>query len=210
MKKPLDRTKYENRFFDNDFKYVIGVDETGRGAGAGPIYASAVIVDQKSLEFLKSIENLRDSKKLSHEQRWEIYEKLINKVEHHVCSVSVDIINKEGISAANRSAMEIAVNIVSGKKKNIALLIDGNMTIETDLEARYLTKGDDRSLVIAAASIIAKVERDMTMVALASSGKYNRYQWHCNMGYLTKVHISAIKEHGPSDKHRKQFIRKFV
>ncbi len=208
MKKPLDRTKYERRFFDQGFKYVIGVDETGRGAGAGPIGACAVAVDQKGLEYLKTIENLRDSKKLSSNRRYVIFEKLIKNVSYHMCFTGVDYINRYGINAANCCVMETCVNAVTNR--NSALLVDGNMKINIFLETRYLTKGDDRSLVIAAASIIAKVERDSQMVALSSSGLYNRYQWHCNMGYLTKAHIKAIKEYGPSKLHRAKFVKKFV
>lgn len=208
MKKPLDRTKYEKRFFNKGFDYIVGIDESGRGAGAGPILACAVIINKKDLEFLKSIENLRDSKKLSSKQRSIIYKKLINKIEYSISSASVNFINKFGINKANKNVMEACANDFS--KNNLAILVDGNLEISSTHEIRYLTKGDDRSLTIAAASIIAKVQRDSLMTTLSTMDKNYLYSWHQNYGYLTKSHIQSIKKYGITEHHRNKFISKFV
>ena len=182
----------EQRFFG---KIIAGVDEAGRGPLAGPVVAAAVIVDQNNI-----IKGIRDSKKLSKKKREDIYHSITS---HYIWSVGIvgsDEIDEINILQATIKACRLAVFAL--KVKADIVLVDGNMKFG---DQRFLSiiKGDDKSISIAAASIIAKVTRDRLMNDL--SNKFPEYKWHQNAGYGTKEHKEAIIKHGQSVHHRKSF-----
>ena len=182
----------EQRFFG---KIIAGVDEAGRGPLAGPVVAAAVIVDQNNI-----IKGIRDSKKLSKKKRQDIYHHITS---HYIWSIGIvgsDEIDEINILQATIKACRLAVGAL--KVKADIVLVDGNMKFG---DQRFLSiiKGDDKSISIAAASIIAKVTRDALMNDL--SNEFPEYKWYQNAGYGTKEHTEAIIRHGRSVHHRKSF-----
>jgi len=191
----------EIEYSKRGYNLIAGVDEVGRGAIAGPLLAGAVIFNHK--KSFKYIEEIKDSKKLSAKKRASLAE-IIKKEAENYSTGSVDSveIDKIGIGAANILAFKRALD---GLKKFDLALIDGRLF--RGLGCRYfcLTKGEDKSISIAAASIIAKVERDKIMGELDQS---NKYHFANNKGYGSSSHISAIKKYGLSEYHRKTFFLK--
>ena len=174
---------------------VAGVDEAGRGPLAGPVVAAAVIIDQNNL-----IEGIKDSKKLSKNKREELYVKI---TQNYVWSIGIVVpkeIDEINILEATKKACVLAVEGLI--KEPSVVIVDGNMKFSDQRFVSYI-KGDDRSISIAAASIIAKVTRDRMMALLHQEFPY--YFWAKNSGYGTKEHISAIEKYGSSIHHRLSF-----
>lgn len=178
-----------------------GVDEAGRGCGSGPVVAGAVILPQ---DFTHS--KLRDSKKMTKLQREEVFQYIKEKsISWSYGISSPQEIDQYNILKATMMAMNRAIS--SLKIKPEYLIIDGNQfTNETDINYSTIVKGDSKFLSIAAASVIAKVTRDKIMQDLHNN--YPQYGWKSNMGYLTKEHLEAVKEHGLCEHHRKTFTFK--
>ncbi len=176
-------------------KIIAGVDEAGRGPLAGPVVAAAVIVDQDNI-----IKGIKDSKKLSKKQREDIYHHITSNYLWAVGIVGSSEIDEINILQATIKACCLAVSILEVKADIV--LVDGNMKFD---DQRFLSiiKGDDKSISIAAASIIAKVTRDRLMDNL--SDEFPEYKWHQNSGYGTKEHMEAIIKYGQSVHHRKSF-----
>ena len=188
---------------------VIGVDEAGRGPWAGPVTAAAFWINPAQLARLPA--SLTDSKKLSKSRHQKLRSELVNpEYGHqfsvqHIASAQIDEI---GILPATFLAMQRAVASLSRRlideKHQIAhILVDGNLCPEFDWPASTIIKGDSKSLSIAAASIIAKTERDALMQALARD--YPDYGWQRNAGYGTVEHHTALKTIGVSPHHRKSY-----
>lgn len=191
---------------------VIGTDEVGRGPLAGPVAACALHFpdfDKETLEILKYID---DSKKFSSNPnlRKKLAEDLKGVAKYKVAWSSPRDIEKYNILQASLIAMKIAVEDLLKEllpEKDPFILIDGKFklkNIEADQQA--VIKGDSKSACIAAASIIAKVERDNFMIKLAE--EFPVYEWQKNKGYPTKAHINAIRKYGECDWHRKTFLTK--
>lgn len=185
--------------------YSCGIDEAGRGSWAGPVVAAAVILDKKH----SLTEGINDSKKLSKEKR-ELLFRHINKV---AISVGIGISTVEEIYELNilnatKVAMRRAFSQLNPKPDNA--LIDGNQLPEIPCKEYAIIKGDEKSISIAAASIIAKVSRDMLMTELSKD--FPEYKWEKNYAYGTKEHIEAIRKSGITKHHRKKFkpIAKFL
>lgn len=174
---------------------VAGVDEAGRGPLAGPVVAAAVIIDQNNL-----IEGIKDSKKLSKNKREELYVKITQNYLWSIGVVGPKEIDEINILEATKKACVLAVEGLI--KQPSAVIVDGNMKFSDKRFVSYI-KGDDKSISIAAASIIAKVTRDKMMELLHQEFPY--YFWAKNSGYGTKEHISAIEKYGPSIHHRLSF-----
>ena len=178
-------------------KIIAGVDEVGRGSLIGPVYAAAVILN-------KSInkKDLKDSKKISKNQR-ERFFKIIKK--NSIWSIgiaSIEEIEKLNILNASLLAMKRAIKKL--KKKPTLVLIDGNKLPKLqNYKLKYVIKGDQKIPSISAASIIAKVSRDKFIIKL--SKKFKKYAWENNFGYGTKEHLNALKKFGPTKYHRKTF-----
>ena len=152
-----DMTLYEyDEAVRNDYSVICGVDEAGRGPLAGDVYAAAVVLNKDTV-----IEGINDSKKLSEKKREKLFDEIIEKAESYcIATASVEEIDRLNILQATMLAMKRAVNGLS-IKPDIAL-IDGNKTPELDeIKAHAVIKGDASSASIAAASILAKVARDI-------------------------------------------------
>ncbi len=206
---------------------LLGMDEVGRGALAGPVAVCCVAIPTTIVPKLKPIiasnnhtnnknHNYNDSKILSPKQRTEIHKYLTNNknITYHVAYYTNKQIDELGLQlcihkAAQQALTKILNRINTNQPKNIA--VDYIANIENSLKPLAHTKttitvtkkGDTKFLEIAAASIIAKVERDNLMQQLHQ--KYPQYQLNNNKGYGTKKHIQAIKQHGLSNIHRKTF-----
>lgn len=187
----------------NDYSILCGVDEAGRGPLAGDVYAAAVILKKDAV-----IEGVNDSKKLSEKKREKLFDEIIEKSEAYcIATASVEEIDSINILQATMLAMTRAVKGL-GITPDIAL-IDGNKAPEIDgLKTQAVIKGDATSASIAAASILAKVARDRYMKEIAE--KYPQYAFEKHKGYGTKLHNELILEHGPSEVHRKTFLRKLL
>ena len=174
-----------------------GVDEVGRGSLVGPVYAAAVILENKIDK-----KKLKDSKKLSKENR-EILDVCIKKnCTWAIGSASLKDIEKYNILNASLLAMKRAIKKL--KKKPQLVLIDGNKLPKIDnYNLKNIIKGDQKIPEISAASIIAKVSRDRLLSKM--SKKYKKYFWDKNSGYGTKDHIKAIKKFGITKYHRRTF-----
>ena len=175
---------------------VCGLDEAGRGPLAGPVVASAVILQR--YDFRARID---DSKRLTPRQRNLAFEEIFGAALVGVGSVGVELIDRLNIFQASRLAMERALHDI-GVDPDL-LLIDGNVPVQTPHERRCIVHGDARSLSIACASIIAKVTRDRRMAAY--DREYPEYGFVRHKGYATEEHLAALKKYGPSPIHRKTF-----
>lgn len=175
-----------------------GCDEAGRGCLAGPVYAAAVILP-------KGYRNkwLNDSKKLTEADRYELRPVIESKaVAWAVGIVTQQEIDKINILNASILGMHRAIDQLAVRPE--LLLIDGNrFTKYADIEHRCIIGGDARFMSIAAASILAKTYRDDFMKEMHN--KYPHYQWCTNMGYATREHREAIREHGYTELHRLTF-----
>lgn len=190
--------KIKERF---NVEILAGVDEVGRGCLSGPIVASCVVFDNSSY-----IENLKESKSVSPQKRILIFKEIIKVAKDiSISIISVDTINRIGISKANQLAMKKAIE---GLKVTPQLvIIDGYRNPYITLPQYSLIKADNKSACVAAASIVAKVLRDFIMK------EYHKifpvYNFKKNKGYPTKDHIKAILEIGCCEFHR-YFAYKFL
>jgi ribonuclease HII len=195
-----DNSKNPNKTPPND--RIAGVDEVGRGCLFGPVVAGAVILSDEAATLLKAA-GVTDSKKLSHNQRCRLA-KLIRE-EAIACAIgmaSVQEIDRLNILQASLLAMKRSVNKLQVKPE--FCLIDGNQRIPNlGIPQETMIKGDSNSLVIAAASILAKVWRDDLIVRLAK--KYPEYDLTSNKGYGTAKHTQALQQYGVSRQHRRSF-----
>jgi ribonuclease HII len=190
----------EKKLSRQGYRWVVGIDEAGRGPLAGPVVASAVIMSQK----LKL--DINDSKKLTAKQRDCFYKILTShpQIKWGIGIVSEKIIDKINILEATKLAMTKAVNNLRVGCKDTILIIDGNFKIENlKVAQRPIIKGDQRVFSCAAASIIAKVTRDRIM--LREHKKYPQYRFDLHKGYPTALHRKIIKKIGISPIHRKTF-----
>ena len=202
---PVSQFRWERDFWNAGYEWVAGVDEVGRGALAGPLVAAAVIFDPREIGKRSKREaivaSVRDSKLMSRTAR----ETSLSLIER--CAVGIGVgqvecleIDQLGISAANRLAMERAVEGLGYPPA--VLLLDAFVT-DLGLPQIGLIDGDARCLSIAAASIVAKVTRDRQMCALHETD--GRYGFNQHVGYGTPAHLRALALHGPADCHRRSF-----
>jgi len=204
-------------------KYVIGIDEAGRGPLAGPVAVGAVCVPT---DFdWSQVEGATDSKKMTPKSREEIYKKMLvlrreGKLDFAVAFSSAPVIDTRGIvpaiqSALNRSlkklvearprqAAEVGPRQNAKTKPSYQILLDGGLHAPAEFKnQKTIIRGDDSEPVISLASIAAKVMRDRLMVRIAH--KYPRYGLEIHKGYGTLAHRKAIKQNGLSPIHRKTF-----
>lgn len=193
-------------------KYLVGVDEVGRGPLAGPVAVGVVVLPKEKLkEFKKIFKGARDSKKLTAKKREEIFKKIKesqknNLVRYIVCYENNKVIDKKGISFAIKSCIKKAFKQLNLKPKETKVFLDGGLKAPQEfIFQKTIIKGDDNVLAISLASILAKVSRDALMSKI--SEKYPKYSFHLHKGYGTKIHREAIKSHGLSHIHRASFCR---
>jgi len=176
---------------------VCGVDEAGRGPLAGPVVASAVILDPKN-----PIDGLNDSKKLSAKRREALAVEIRTKaLAWAVAEASVEEIDRINILQASFLAMRRAVDALALRPEKA--LIDGNRCPRLDCPAEAIVGGDGKVASIAAASILAKTVRDAGMLVLHA--EYPVYGFDRHMGYPTAFHLQALREYGPSAVHRRSY-----
>lgn len=192
--------KYEEQY--GDYQWICGVDEAGRGPLAGPVVAGAVILP-KGCRILY----LNDSKQLSEKKREELYQVILEQAA--ACAVGYatpERIDEINILQATYEAMREAVGKL---KPSPDILLNDAVTIPgISLPQRPIVKGDEKSITIGAASILAKVTRDRLM------REYDRvfpaYGFAQNKGYGSPAHIAALKKYGPTPIHRRSFITHFI
>jgi ribonuclease HII len=209
MRKKLDPSEipqapdlsFERGLWSNDIQYIAGIDEAGRGAWAGPVYAAAVILpNNPNIEI--DLAGVRDSKQVSPQKRTQ----LALSIRQFVLAWAVAYadaceIDELGILPANRLAMMRAVNALKLPPEH--LLIDAMFLPDMEQGQTALIKGDQRSLSIAAASILAKTERDAWMIA--AHEQYPAYRFDLHKGYGTKIHQAGLKCEGICALHRKSY-----
>jgi ribonuclease HII len=189
-------SRYEREARQRGWLRICGVDEVGRGSLFGPVVAAAVILNPR-----RRIVGLDDSKKLTHDRR----AVLAQRIKEHALDFSIAQIDAARIDAwniyqASKQAMIACITTLTMSPDY--LLIDA-MELELQVEQKSLIHGDARSVSIAAASIIAKVERDRMMEEFHQT--YPQYGLCHNRGYATPDHLAALKEHGPTPLHRHSF-----
>lgn len=192
-------------------KYLIGIDEAGRGPIAGPVAVGAVALDLDQIaEPDTHFHGVRDSKKLTPlgRERWFARlekERLAGGLSFATTLVSNKIIDQQGINAAVRYGIRESLNKISCPPAACRVLLDGNLRAPDEyLDQETIIRGDESEPVIALASIAAKVIRDRWLLGLA--GKYPAYGLEKHKGYGTAAHFLALKTHGPSPIHRLSFI----
>ena len=174
-----------------------GVDEVGRGCLAGPVFAAAVILNKKINK-----KNIKDSKKIPFKKRILLSEYIKKNSIYAIGIASVDEINK--INILNASLLSMRRALYKLKIKPSMAYIDGIFAPKNvNIYCKTFIKGDNRIASIAAASIIAKVSRDLFMIKL--SKKYPEYNWHKNFGYGTTDHLNGLRKYGVTKHHRKKF-----
>lgn len=190
---------YENMLRSEGFNFICGIDEVGRGPLAGPVVASAVILDP-----LRPILGLDDSKKLSAKKREMLFDEIMEKAVAVSIGMSDNfVIDDINILNATKEAMKEAV--LSLEIKPDSLLIDA-VSLNLGVKEVAIIKGDEKSNSIAAASIIAKVTRDRMMQEYHVT--YPEYGFDSNKGYGSASHMNALRNHGLTPIHRKSFLKK--
>ena len=196
----FDMKEFERKY--SDYQYICGIDEVGRGPLAGPVCAGAVILP-KDAEILY----VDDSKKLSGKKREELYKEITDQaIAYKTVFMNHEVIDEINILQATYKAMRQAVNELNPQPD--LLLIDAVHIPELEVKQVSIIKGDAKSFSIAAASIVAKVERDHLMEKYDEL--YPEYGFAGNKGYGSKEHIEAIKKYGPCPIHRRTFIKNFL
>lgn len=196
-------------------RYIVGIDEAGRGPIAGPVAVGIFCVSRTIFEYHGKalFTGARDSKKLSVTEREAWYTKLKKwkkegTADFAVCFCSAKMIDKKGIVSAIRSAMMQGLKKLSLDPKDVTVLLDGSLYAPKAYRyQKTIIGGDDKELVISLASIAAKASRDARMMRLAK--KCPGYGFDVHKGYGTKAHYAAIKKEGVSEYHRHTFLRRF-
>lgn len=216
------------------YEWLIGIDEAGRGALAGPVVAGACVIRACFFESTQALElsaAVNDSKQLGAQAREKYFGQIetmreVGLLDFAVASGSVQEIAELNILGATRLAMRRAVEVLAARvtdwslpevaadgplffdKPKIKLIVDGRPLKPFPYTHSGIVKGDGKSLSIAMASIAAKVARDRELVRLASD--FPNYGLESHKGYATKSHREAILAHGPSPIHRELFLRKIL
>jgi ribonuclease HII len=190
-------------------KYIVGIDEAGRGALAGPVSVGAVAVPVTfDTGFFKGV---RDSKQLSALAR----ETWFTKLDEHtgltytVCFSGPSVIDRQGIVGAVRRALARTLSLLACKPKETLIFLDGGLYApEEYIYQETIIRGDESEPLISLASIVAKVKRDKYMTALSRSDSAYGFERH--KGYGTKEHFRMIEKHGVSSVHRNSFLTRLT
>jgi ribonuclease HII len=188
---------FETELWNRGVEWIAGIDEAGRGPLAGPVVAAAVVFPRDTL-----IEGVRDSKKVPEKEREKLYEMILSRA----ATVSAGVVDEKTIDRINilqatYQAMRTAVFGLRFQPDH--LLVDGRSLPAVNIPQTAIVHGDGKSFLIAAASIIAKVTRDRIMKEYDL--RYPQYGFSRHKGYGTKAHVSAIREFGYCDLHRRSF-----
>lgn len=195
-----DLWEIENAVAEEGFAPVCGVDEAGRGPLAGPVCAAAVVLPRGLV-----IPGLNDSKKLTERRREALYDVITAQaLAYGVAFASEREIDELNILQATYLAMNRAIAAM-GTAPALAL-IDGNRNGGIAVPSRCVVGGDGKCASVAAASVLAKVTRDRYMLEL--DARYPGYGFAKHKGYGTAAHYAALREKGPSEVHRRTFLKK--
>lgn len=194
-------------------EYLIGIDEAGRGALAGPVCVGVVLMPADfswesvfALITRRGTPQLRDSKKLSAQQREILYEHIVahGSLRHAHALVDAPTIDEIGIANAARQAAAMALTTLGVSHARARVLLDAGLSVSGEWQQESFVKGDERIPVIALASIIAKVSRDRHMDELSLS--HEGYGFDIHKGYGTQGHYQALRSKGVSPEHRRTFV----
>ncbi|MBD3363287.1 ribonuclease HII [Candidatus Dojkabacteria bacterium] len=190
----------ELEFIDQGYDLVVGIDEVGRGSWAGPLYMCAYVYENDQLV----VSGVNDSKLLSIQKRKSIYKEL-RVFPYIVNTYSNDEIDKHGLGKTVNIALKSLVEKVESQYqgKKLKFLVDGYFKGKWNDNVDFIKKGDQSVYSIAAASVIAKVERDNWMIV--QSRKYKGYDFENNVGYGTKKHRQALEKKGVCPIHRMSY-----
>ncbi|MCR4306685.1 MAG: ribonuclease HII [Candidatus Yonathbacteria bacterium] len=195
-------------------KYVIGIDEVGRGPVAGPVAVGVVASALPAGKLSRLFRTVKDSKKLSARKREEWFARIKEEekrgvLTYHVSFVSSQGIDRHGISYALKKAMERSLMKLACDPKTCRILLDGGLVApEEYVFQKTIIKGDEKEPLIALASIAAKVLRDRKMVEYGK--RFPEYLFSRHKGYGTEEHMKRIKQYGISPIHRKSFLKGIV
>ena len=188
------------------YKYIIGIDEVGRGPIAGPVTVCALLLPKKYS--WRNFQRLKDSKKLTGNGReiWFSKVRATDDISYAVSSVGEKTIDTKGVVPSVRIAILRSLNKLDVNPKDCLVLLDGGLSApEEFIHQKTIIKGDERECAIALASIMAKVTRDRKMIRL--SKKYSEYGFESHKGYGTRKHYEQIKKHGTCELHRTSFLK---
>lgn len=189
--------RYEKESYLKGKEYIAGVDEAGRGPLAGPVVAAAVILP-KDFKLI----GLTDSKQLSKQKREDFYSFIVDQaISYSVSIKSNNVIDDINIYEATKRAMIDSIYRLEQKPDHV--LIDAVKLDQLEISSESIIKGDQKSITIAAASIIAKETRDRLMARIHR--EYPVFDFESNMGYGTKHHLDMLLKHGVTPYHRKTF-----
>lgn len=197
---------------EKKIKYLVGIDEAGRGPLAGPV-AIGVVLIPADFEWAH-IPGVGDSKKVSVKNREAIFHrahklKVDGFLNFDVSLIGASVINEKGISYALRQGIESSLQLLNVDPRMTEILLDGALRApQTYTHQKTIVKGDQTEQVIGLASILAKVTRDGYMCALAQ--KFPEYQFDIHKGYGTVLHRSAIQQYGMCPEHRTLFCRRTI
>lgn len=194
---PPDRLCFERRLWNEQYERIMGLDEVGRGALSGPVVAAGVIFRPGTF-----LEGIKDSKQLNLARRKALAVEIRHEARYwtiRCCSPAE--IDKLNILQASLKAMSKCAGAGGGRPDY--LLVDGNRFPPAMCPHQCLVKGDDRSMSIAAASVLAKVYRDELMINLHE--EYPYFGWDTNVGYPTRKHYQGLQDYGITGHHRRSF-----
>lgn len=193
-------------------RYIVGVDEAGRGPLAGPVAVGVVAVEE-GYDILARFPGLNDSKKLSEKKRDALFKLLqeeirAGNVRATVTLSSVAMIDGKGIASTVRHGVDTGIRKLLPDPADGKVWLDGSLKAPNEYEQETVIGGDGLIPAIMLASIAAKVTRDLRMLKV--SKEYPLYDFAKHKGYGTKSHIEAIQTHGPSKEHRMSFLRNIL
>jgi ribonuclease HII len=194
-------------------RYIIGIDEVGRGPIAGPVAVCSFKCEPNFFDSISINTPLRDSKKLTKKQREKWFEYLKEEKEKGSCDFAVSMVSAEWIDKVDivrsiKKALDSSLKKVVTNPKEVYVYLDGGLKAPLEfINQETVIKGDELYHVISCASIIAKVSRDGLMTKYAK--EYPEYGFENHAGYGTKAHYEAIKKHGLTVLHRKSFMKNF-
>lgn len=194
----MDRYQFENNLWGQGYKRIMGLDEVGRGCLCGPVVAAGVILKPSST----LSEDVADSKSIDEKTRL----RLANEIKEKAIFWSIQQCSPREIDEINILKASIRAMIRCSEDDGANpdyLLVDGNRFTSSVIPYSCIIKGDDRSVSIAAASILAKVHRDELMRKLHE--EYPHFGWKTNVGYPTKEHFEGLRNHGYTKYHRQSF-----
>lgn len=189
-------------------KFMLGVDEAGRGPLAGPV-AVGVVAVQEGFDVAREFPGVADSKKLSEKKREKLFSMLVahvarGDVRYAVELESAETIDREGVASAVRQALSRAVNALAPDAALVRIQLDGALRAPVEYAQETIVNGDELIPLISLASIAAKVTRDRLMTEL--SVEHPHYGFEKHKGYGTKAHYEMLKKYGLCAIHRRSFI----